>query len=135
MVVGSHPDSSYLTHNLNDLQETLCKLAQSLSHPHTTTPLDHTHLLSLRIHCACSLEGTLTVRCGCVMSSLAYQATPIHAIPIVKTALARNLSGPLPLSALQNRIRQGYITMEASRKLVLLLHSDPIAASLPLIGV
>jgi len=34
-------------------------------------------------------------------------ATPIPTLPIVPTALARNLMGPHPLSAVQNRVRNG----------------------------
>lgn len=77
----------------------------------------------------------MTIQCGCILPSLVYQATPIQSIPIVSTALARNLAGPLPLSSVQGKVKHGYITMESSRKLVLLLHSDPIVLSLPLIGV
>lgn len=144
VVIDAHPDSKYLVHNLNSLQETLNEMSQSLSLQHTmtldpsrrhTTTLDPSRLLSLRIHCSCSHDGAVTLQCGCVMPSLLYQATPISSIPIVPTALARNLSGPLPLSQLQGRVKHGYITMETSRKLVLLLHSDPIVPSLPLIGV
>lgn len=134
VVLDSHPDSKYLPHNLTSLQETVEQMNLSLSMDHTDTP-DPSHLLSLQIHCACSCDGTVTLQCGCVMPSLVYQTTPISPIPIVSTALARNLSGPLPLSALQKRIKHGYVTMEASRKLVLLMHSDPLVKSLPIIGV
>lgn len=134
VVIGSHPDSKYLTHNLNNLQEALEEMKCSLSISHTDSP-DPSQLLSLRIHCACSPSGCLSVQCGCVLPSLAYQATPITPIPIVSTALALNLSGPLPLSTLQKRAKHGYVTMETSRKLVLLIHSDPLVRSLPLVGV
>ena len=134
VVFGCLPDSKYLTHNLTTLGETLNEMGKSLSLHHTAT-LDPTSLLSLRIHCSCSEEGAATLRCGCVMPAQTYQATPIPSIPIVSTALARNLSGPLPLSALQGKTKHGYITMDISRKIVLLLHSDPIVSSLPLVGV
>lgn len=135
VVVDCHPDSKYLTHNLSNLQETLDEMTCSLPLNLHTTALDPSLLLSLRIHCSSSHDGTVTIRCGCVLPSLLFQTTPISSIPIVSTALARNLSGPLPLSTVQSRARHGYVTMEAARKLVLLLHSDPIASSLPLIGV
>lgn len=125
---------NYLTHNLISLQETLAEMKHSLSVHRTDVP-DPSHLLSLRIHCSCSHTGSVTVRCGCVMPSLIYQATPITPIPIVVTALALNLSGPLPLSTLQKKIKHGYVTMETSRKLVLLIHSDPLVRSLPIVGV
>lgn len=133
-MIASHPDVNYLTHNLISLQETVDEMRQSLSIHHTDTP-DPAHLLSLRIHCSCSNTGSVTVRCGCVVPSLGFQATPITPIPIIVTALALNLSGPLPLSTLQKRIKHGYVTMESSRKLVLLIHSDPLVRSLPIIGV
>ena len=133
VVVGCLPQASYLTHNLTNMQEAFRELRRSLNlHP---SSLDPALLLSLRIHCACSTDGTLTVQCGCIVPALICEATPIKDIAIVQTALARNLSGPLPLSALQRRIKHGYITMESTRKLILLLHSDPKASSLPLIGM
>ena len=134
VVYGSHPDAKYLTHNLTTLRDTLDEMTSSLSLHHTAT-LDPSSLLSLRVHCSCSHDGKATVQCGCVIPAMTYQATPISSIPIVSTALARNLSGPLPLSSLQGRGKHGYITMDTARRIVLLLHSDPIAASLPLIGV
>lgn len=133
-MIASHPDVNYLTHNLISLQETVEEMKRCLSIHHTDAP-DPSHLLSFRIHCSCSHAGSVTVRCGCVVPSLVFQATPIAPIPIVVTALALNLSGPLPLSTLQKRIKHGYVTMEASRKLVLLIHSDPLVRSLPIIGV
>ena len=75
------------------------------------------------------------MECACVYPGVVVEATPIQPISIVQTALARNLSGPLSLSAIQGKTKHGYVTMEASRKLVLLLHSDPKAATLPLVGV
>ena len=134
VVFGALPESKYLTHNLNNLQVILQDLRHRLF-VYPTLTLDPSRLLSLRIHCSYSHNGSLTVQCGCVLPTLSYQATPIRDIPIASTALARNLGGPLPLSALQGQIKYGFITMEMSRKLVLLLHSDPIVSSFPLIGV
>ncbi len=131
---GSHPDSKYLVYNLNSIQEALSELKQHLSLNPTAT-LDPSHLLSFRLHCCCSHEGAITVQCACISPYLVYQSMPIKPIPIISTALARNLSGPLPLSAMQGRIKHGYVTMESSRKLVLSLHSDSIVSTLPLVGV
>ena len=133
VVVGSHPLAKHLTHNLVTLNEAFEQLELRLSrHP---CPLDPAHLLSLRLHCSCASDGGLTVQCGCVSPAFVFDATPINPVPIVKTALARNLSGPLPLSILQGRVKHGYVTMDATRKVVLLLHSDPKATQLPLVGV
>ena len=133
VTVKSHPEAKYLTHNLTTLQQSIDLLMHTLSsHP---SPLDPALLLSLRIHCTCSEDGKLGVQCGCVYPATVIEATPIIPIAIVQTALARNLGGPLSLSAIQGKIKHGYVTMEASRKLVLLLHSDPKATDLPLVGM
>jgi len=44
---------------------------------------------------------------GCVNPSLPCTASPLRPLPIVQTALARNLTGPLPLSTLQGRAKHG----------------------------
>lgn len=75
------------------------------------------------------------MECACVYPGEVIIATPIKPIAIVQTALARNLSGPLSLSTIQRKSKHGFVTMEASRKLILLLHSDPKAVGLPLVGV
>lgn len=115
------------------MKEAFEELGRHLSqHP---CPLDPALLLSLRVHCSCTKDGSLNVQCGCVSPAIVCEATPIKPVPIVQTALARNLSGPLPLSTLQGRVKHGYVTMESTRKIVLLLHSDPKATQLPLVGV
>ena len=133
-MLDAHPDARYLSHNLSSFQDTRAELNKNLSRSHCTT-LDPSLFISLRLHCACSEEGVMTVQCGCMLPSLAYIATPIRSIPMVQTALARNLSGPLPISALQGKYKHGFLTMDSSRKLILLLHSDPKVPSLPLVGV
>lgn len=132
-MVGCHPLAKHLTHNLVTLGEAFESLEQHISrHP---CPLDPALLLSLRVHLSCASDGSLNVQCGCVSPAVMCEATPIGPIPIVQTALARNLSGPLPLSTLQGRVKHGYVTMDSTRKVVLLLHSDPKATQLPLVGV
>lgn len=99
------------------------------------TPLDPSLLLSLKIQCTYSENDQISVECACVYPGLIVKAIPIQPIPIVQTALARNLSGPLSLSAIQGKAKHGFVTMEVARKVVLLLHSDPKAVTLPLVGV
>ena len=69
-----------------------------------------------------------------IAPSIAILLKPINPVPIIPTALARNLSGPLSLSSLQNAPKHGFLTMDQTRKLLLLLESDPKVASLPLVG-
>lgn len=133
VTINSHPDAKYLTHNLTTLHKSIEELEHTMSSQ--STPLDPAHLLSLKIHCTCSEDGELRIQCGCVYPAMVTDATPINPITIVQTALARNLSSPLSLSAIQGKIKHGYITMESSRKLILLLQSDPKATHLPLVGM
>uniref|UniRef100_A0A8C3W9E3 STIL centriolar assembly protein n=1 Tax=Catagonus wagneri TaxID=51154 RepID=A0A8C3W9E3_9CETA len=50
-------------------------------------------------------------------------------------ALARNLSSDLSISQVQGTYKYGYLTMDETRKLLLLLESDPKVYSLPLVGI
>ncbi|XP_007463991.1 PREDICTED: SCL-interrupting locus protein isoform X5 [Lipotes vexillifer] len=50
-------------------------------------------------------------------------------------ALARNLSSNLNISQVQGTYKYGYLTMDETRKLLLLLESDPKIYSLPLVGI
>uniref|UniRef100_A0A8C7A3E4 STIL centriolar assembly protein n=1 Tax=Neovison vison TaxID=452646 RepID=A0A8C7A3E4_NEOVI len=50
-------------------------------------------------------------------------------------ALARNLSSNLNISQVQGTYKSGYLTMDETRKLLLLLESDPKVCSLPLVGI
>ncbi|KAL0604479.1 SCL-interrupting locus protein [Plecturocebus cupreus] len=50
-------------------------------------------------------------------------------------ALARNLSRNLNISQIQGTYKYGYLTMDETRKLLLLLESDPKVYSLPLVGI
>ncbi|XP_044769777.1 SCL-interrupting locus protein [Neomonachus schauinslandi] len=50
-------------------------------------------------------------------------------------ALARNLSSNLSISQVQGTYKYGYLTMDETRKLLLLLESDPKVCSLPLVGI
>eukprot|EP00795_Rhopilema_esculentum_P016830 gene16830-8300_t len=64
-----------------------------------------------------------------------FEAKPIKSIPIIPTALAKNLSGPMRLSYVQGSPKFGYLTMDQTRKLLLLLENDPKVDSLPLVGI
>ncbi|XP_034358450.1 SCL-interrupting locus protein isoform X3 [Arvicanthis niloticus] len=64
-----------------------------------------------------------------------FKCVPVKPIPIIPTALARNLSSNLNISQVQGTYKHGYITMDETRKLLLLLESDPKVYSLPLVGI
>ncbi|RUS73358.1 hypothetical protein EGW08_018877, partial [Elysia chlorotica] len=64
-----------------------------------------------------------------------FKATPIPPVPILLTALSKNLAGPMSLSQMQGTTKTGYLSMDHTRKLLLILESDPKACSLPLIGI
>eukprot|EP00731_Ephydatia_muelleri_P031563 Em0023g70a len=89
----------------------------------------------MKVCLTCSYERIYSIEFACVLPEDSIVTTPIRDIPIVPTALARNLATSLSLSALQGQVKHGYITMDACRKLLLLLHSDPKANQLPLVGI
>ncbi|GFO10718.1 scl-interrupting locus protein [Plakobranchus ocellatus] len=64
-----------------------------------------------------------------------FKATPIPPVPILLTALSKNLAGPMSLSHMQGTTKTGYLSMDHTRKLLLVLESDPKACSLPLVGI
>ncbi|KAM6172469.1 SCL-interrupting locus protein isoform 2-T2 [Erethizon dorsatum] len=64
-----------------------------------------------------------------------FKCAPVKPIPIIPTALARNLSSNLNISQVQGTYKYGYLTMDETRKLLLLLESDPKVCSLPLVGI
>ncbi|EDO33988.1 predicted protein [Nematostella vectensis] len=80
-------------------------------------------------------EVILNLHFGAVTMETGILAIPVTPVPIIPTALARNLAGPLRLSEVHGVPKCGFLTMDNTRKLLLLLESDPKAFSLPLIGV
>ncbi|XP_069794662.1 SCL-interrupting locus protein homolog isoform X2 [Narcine bancroftii] len=100
--------------------------------------IDASKLLTMRGHITCveKLDNlTLELRWAAVTVSIIFDATPINAIPIIPTALARNLSSPINIAQVQGKYKFGYLTMDQTRKLLLILESDPKVLTLPLVGI
>ncbi|XP_078074667.1 SCL-interrupting locus protein homolog isoform X2 [Mustelus asterias] len=100
--------------------------------------IDSSRLLVMRGHINCieNLDNlTLELQWAAVTVAITFEATPINAIPIIPTALARNLTSPLNIAQVQGTYKFGYLTMDQTRKLLLILESDPKVLTLPLIGI
>nr|XP_046246656.1 antithrombin-III isoform X1 [Scatophagus argus]XP_046246657.1 antithrombin-III isoform X1 [Scatophagus argus] len=69
-----------------------------------------------------------------VCPSVSVEVQPVRAVPVIPTALLRSLTSINRPPHTANRQR-GFLTMDQTRKLLLLLESDPKASSLPLVGL
>eukprot|EP00069_Balaena_mysticetus_P020090 bmy_12717T0 len=124
-----------IVHNADDFNSAFKALQH---HVCSKDSLDCGKLLSLRAHIT-SRESLDTVDFdldwAAVTLANTFKCTPVKPIPIIPTALARNLSSNLNISQVQGTYKYGYLTMDETRKLLLLLESDPKVYSLPLVGM
>ncbi|XP_059503907.1 SCL-interrupting locus protein homolog isoform X2 [Stegostoma tigrinum] len=100
--------------------------------------IDSSRLLVLRGHINCieNLDNlSLELQWTAVTVANTFDATPVDAVPIIPTALARNLTSPLNIAYVQGTYKFGYLTMDQTRKLLLILESDPKVFTLPLVGI
>ncbi|XP_062047265.1 SCL-interrupting locus protein isoform X4 [Lepus europaeus] len=124
-----------MVHNADDLSSTFKALQH---HVCSKDSLDCGKLLSLRAHITSqeNLDDVdFELHWAAVTLANNFRCTPVRPIPIIPTALARNLSSNLNISQVQGTYKYGYLTMDETRKLLLLLESDPKVYSLPLVGI
>ncbi|XP_036035329.1 SCL-interrupting locus protein isoform X1 [Onychomys torridus] len=124
-----------IVHNADDFSSTLKALQ---CHVCSKEFLDCGKLLSLRAQITPreSLDGVdFDLHWAAITLANSFKCVPVKPIPIIPTALARNLSSNLNISQVQGTYKHGYITMDETRKLLLLLESDPKVYSLPLVGI
>ncbi|XP_055077032.1 SCL-interrupting locus protein homolog [Periophthalmus magnuspinnatus] len=98
--------------------------------------LDLSQILRLRLHVVWTqaLDSThFSLTWSCVSPATSVHVEPIRAVHVIPTALLRSLTSPARPAA--NSRQKGFVTMDQTRKLLLLLESDPKALSLPLVGV
>ncbi|XP_035699019.1 SCL-interrupting locus protein homolog isoform X2 [Branchiostoma floridae] len=125
--------------SVTSTKEVFTSTLKSLHHHCCTKdPVDVSNSLALQAHIYVQDEGeamTFDIHLSAVSMATGFEATPVTPVPIIPTALARNLAGPLNLSEVQGAPKSGFLTMDQTRKLLLLLESDPKIYSLPLVGI
>ncbi|XP_034532276.1 SCL-interrupting locus protein homolog isoform X2 [Notolabrus celidotus] len=100
--------------------------------------LDLGQLIKFRGHVVCCQQydaAVFSLSWSFVCPSISVDVQPVRSVPIIPTALLRSLTSfnrPLPQAASRQR---GFLTMDQTRKLLLLLESDPKASTLPLVGL
>ncbi|XP_061894862.1 SCL-interrupting locus protein homolog isoform X2 [Entelurus aequoreus] len=98
--------------------------------------LDLSQLIKVkgRINCQLLADTALfDLSWSYVCPSTCLDVQPVRAIPVIPTALHRSLTslGRVPPTNHQ----RGFLTMDKTRKLVLVLESDPKASKMPLVGL
>ncbi|XP_058256148.1 SCL-interrupting locus protein homolog [Hemibagrus wyckioides] len=131
------PDST--VYSAHDLDITFKMLEHSCSSRET---MELCKLISLRVRLSC-VENmdrlSFSVHWAGVTLASSLEAVPVRVLPIIPTALARNLSSlasmAQPLHSPTNTRKRGFLTMDQTRKLLLILESDPKVYTLPLVGI
>ncbi|NXQ56874.1 STIL protein, partial [Anthoscopus minutus] len=124
-----------IVHSVDDISLAFKGLQQNLC---SKEPLDLSKLLTVRAHIVFTENlDNLCFNFHWASLTLAniLEYTPVKSVPIIPTALARNLNSPMNIAQVQGTYKCGYLTMDQTRKLLLLLESDPKAYALPLVGV
>ncbi|TRY94391.1 hypothetical protein DNTS_027937 [Danionella cerebrum] len=132
-VFEARPATGNTVHSREDLNILFKMLEHSCC---SREVLELSKLLSLRARLSCSENMdrlSFDLSWAAVTPACALDTVPIRAVPIIPTALARNLISSPGLS--QNSRKRGFLTMDQTRKLLLMLESDPKAYTLPLVGI
>ncbi|XP_048833465.1 SCL-interrupting locus protein homolog [Brienomyrus brachyistius] len=129
--------ANLLLHSTEDLNVTFKALRHSCC-SRDAAELSDLLVPRARLGCSEQLDRlSFSLRWAAVTVADTLDAVPVRPVPIIPTALARNLSGVAsvtqPLQAVCRK--RGFLTMDQTRKLLLVLESDPKAHSLPLVGV
>ncbi|KAL3868960.1 hypothetical protein ACJMK2_041705 [Sinanodonta woodiana] len=104
----------------------------------TKSPIELSNFLLTKGWCNFYINGEKCIfhlELDVVTMATEFIATPISSVPIVPTALSKNLAGPMSISHMQGEPKTGYLTMDHTRKLLLVLESDPKVINLPLVGI
>ncbi|XP_029888630.1 SCL-interrupting locus protein isoform X1 [Aquila chrysaetos chrysaetos] len=126
---------SIIVHSAEDISLAFKGLQHSLC---SKESLDLSKLLSVRAHIIFTenLDNLhFNFHWASITAANILEYTPVKSVPIIPTALARNLNSPMNIAQVQGTYKCGYLTMDQTRKLLLLLESDPKAYALPLVGV
>ncbi|KAK9404279.1 SCL-interrupting locus protein [Crotalus adamanteus] len=127
--------SDTIVHTFEDFNLAFKMLHQNLN---SQDSLELSKLLTLRVHIS-SVENmdnlNFDFHWAAVTVANVLKFTPVKPIPIIPTALARNLSSNMSIAHIQGTYKYGYLSMDQTRKLLLILESDPKACTLPLIGI
>ncbi|XP_047442197.1 SCL-interrupting locus protein homolog isoform X2 [Mugil cephalus] len=110
-------------------------LHQSVS---TRQTLDLSQLLKVRVRVVCSQRSdaaAFVLSWAAVCPSVCVDVQPVRAVPIIPTALMRSLTSVGRVTQPPTGPQRGFLTMDQTRKLLLLLESDPKASNLPLVGL
>ncbi|XP_059677662.1 SCL-interrupting locus protein [Gavia stellata] len=131
---GSSSDN-IIVHSAEDISLAFKGLQHSLC---SKESLDLAKLLTVRAHIVFTenLDNLhFNFHWASITAANILEYTPVKSVPIIPTALARNLNSPMNIAQVQGTYKCGYLTMDQTRKLLLLLESDPKAYALPLVGV
>ncbi|OPJ76708.1 SCL-interrupting locus protein [Patagioenas fasciata monilis] len=129
------PADNIVVHTAEDISLAFEGLQRSLC---SKESLDLSKLLTVRAHVVFTenLDNLhFSFHWASITAANILEYTPVKSVPIIPTALARNLNSPMNIAQVQGTYKCGYLTMDQTRKLLLLLESDPKAYALPLVGV